>query len=411
MRRPARFHLLRSAIASLLMITGIGLSARNDRGKSVVARADVLILTNGKEDAGLETSGLSITVGEERYFIESVRKPTSLKRVVVFDLASIEPQDLNCFVEQMKAFVLEQGEGNVFVVPLSANGTDWFEFGRGAYRIFDQAQFETGSCNSPRRDKPRTSLRTEIASQQSLLRMMEALWPGPGPIQIVWVGQSFDWVVPRRVKRYPEPDPGPDIASTWMPWITQLGLTLFPVVWTKDASEDARIEGEHVSLARKGAYYLGGEATECQGNLTPCLEGVFLRGSSGWVIRVSGPPVDESNWAFPPILKVWRGADRTTPVVERPFAIPADPSERFPAVGAFYEELSAATAPLFSVWLDTKPGCHPDREGHVPSRGITLLVPRDVVQKGGARLDVYTNVVGSLQSKTKTSKDQPRGSS
>ena len=413
--RPRRLRLSNPAVVCALLLMPTALAVAQS-GKPPV-HADILVLPDATLPSTVSPSDLRVSVGSKTYAVDSVGKATALKKVVVFDFASIAFQeDVPCLASQMQAFASDRRHEDIDVIALWVPSNDYrFNYEDRVYVLQDQQPDPQAVCESPENTTStnsggRKNENESKADREGLARtlsvdggaldipsVLNALWRQEGPYQLAWVGQGFGWEE-RRVKIWPYPDPGPNPATRWMSYITSLGLAVFPVVWApQDPTEE--VQKRRVSLAEKVASYLGGEVSECQGNIAPCLDKVFERGASGWIMRVSGPPVSDPNFGFPPEIQAWFGLANAKRFVKRPFSVPVSQSQPFPNALRFP---SAAGTPLESVGLDARIGCHPDPDGHTPSRGITLLIPRDVVQRGGPHLNLYTSPLKSPETPTDT---------
>jgi hypothetical protein len=347
-------------------------------------QADVFLPPKAPEIGDLSLSNFDVLVGKTPYTVESARRAIDVEKVVVFDIFSIQPPSVDCFLDQIRSYVLglRPGEIEVFVSTRFGSGSYWFTDGLHRYELYDLAPNTKANCDGPEEGKKPWN-RTGF---EDLPGILGALWRKQGPIELVWVGQGFAWANKRVELGRNGTDPGPNVAAEWMPYITRLGLTLFPMVWGKESPGGLRNEASRVRDAGQVASYLGGDVNECRGGVTSCLDRVFEKNSHGWVVSVSGPGVKELNFGFWPLLKVQYGRDdqREKATLARPFAVPANRSDVFP-------NAYPATTPLFSTGLDAIPGC----SSQPGKRAITVLIPRNVIARGGRLLKAYTTVLGN----------------
>jgi hypothetical protein len=224
--------------------------------------------------------------------------------------------------------------------------------------------------------------------------VLAALWEQQGqPVELLWVGQGFRWDN-RRVETFDARDIPPNMGSSSMPLVSRLGVTLFPVVWTKGSRGGLTDLDRRLSDAGKVANYFGGSVSECQGNVAPCLDQFFEKNSRGWVLSVAGPAVKEWNrWYWPEMtVHVSSGQGASPDTLQRRFAVPASGPESLQSSTPFV----LAATPLFSTGLDAIPGCGSEQR----KRCITLLVPRSVIVKGGPHFRVYTSILNAPQTGT-----------
>jgi hypothetical protein len=349
-------------------------------------RADLLLFPGGNSTELPELSDVRATVGGRRYSVDSIRKVGHIRKVVVFDFSSIQAQDVECLHEQMESFILRpELDVDVFAVGCCGNAYR-FKDGQGVYVLPDWKPPPKDKCKNPSHDRLQKVVETTGFGFASLL---SELWGSKGPVQVVWVGQDFGWGAQGHTL-LPESTYVPSWVSfvpDWMPYVTGLGLSVFPVVWTRPGSTGDAVQKRSREEAAVTAQYFGGESTECQGDIEPCLRTVLARGASAWLIGVIGPAIEGRSEGRLPELKIQIGSEKEA-YLRRAFSVPADQSGPFPyspKPGVFPE----TETPLYSVGLAVQMGCRttPGSQSTLPS--MTVYIPRTIIGLGGADLDLY----------------------
>ncbi len=386
---------LAASASTLLVLASSDVRAGGTQAARV--QADILLLPSGKEPANLVPSDIKVSVEKRDYLVESIRPANDIKKVVVFDLGAVAAQDVDCFVAQMEESINRLRKSGVeFLVISRDESSNWFDYGDHGYQIFETPP--PGSCSvaHSQRHEANHVPRQGLDRIQSLGQVIKALWPRQGPIQLVWVTENFLVGPGSSFNYHTDSDADivvPNVTSVWMEYITRLGLTLFPVIWER--------ENQDTKIRINDAAYAGGEAVACRVNLAPCLERVFHRASGGWIMHVTGPPVREQAWGIPALMQAWYRRDLSTPILRRPFAVPADPAQKIEGASLIGirrlvlsdQLLDTPTVPLFSDAMVAKLGCPQDKDSLAGNRAITLLVPRHIVEEGGGHLKLYTSVL------------------
>lgn len=371
-------------------------------------------------------SDFRATVGNLKYEVRSVTAATDssdLKTAVVFDLASVAPEQQPCLIQQARAMAPELRRiPNTALFVVSYERTDFratFRYDSGeTYEYFlpDPKAPVKDDCASP---PPPDSLwwsrgwGGDTHSRESFRGFAEALQGERGPTRIIWVGQYFGWVHPvcadndQQLQevlegRSPlEPRYTPNAAYGWLDALTRAGVSFWPVVWLNGESAQAKGPKINWKDASEIAQYLGGQASVSDRDLAASLKTVLDAASHGWIVRIAGPEVDWSPPASVKFLHLWYGPARSRLDLKRPFVrlqTPEARSARMLRVKAPPARSARILAwhtvfpsvPLFdSVWLSGKPGCSAGPGSETRGNAITELVP-DAMMRG---LRTYAEVL------------------
>ena len=359
-----------------------------------VLETNLLVFPNKPAGEVPPASDFRATVGNVKYEVRSVTSAagsSNLKTAIVFDLASVAPEQQPCFIQQARAMAPElRRMPNVALFVVSYEWTEFhqpFRYDSGeTYEYFlpDPKAPAKDECASP---PPRESISWsrdwggDKPSRESFRGLAAALQNSQGPIRVFWVGQYFGWVHPICADsdqqlhevlegRSPlEPRYTPNAAYGWLDAFTRAGISFWPIVWLNGESAQAKGPKVNRKDASEIAQYLGGQASVCDRDLAACLKNLLNASSHGWIVRIAGPEVDWTPPATAKFLHLWYDPARRVLDMKRPFVRLEKPEARSARMLRF-ETPPARSArilawhtvlpslPLFdSVWLSGKPGC------------------------------------------------------
>ncbi|MFN7995843.1 MAG: hypothetical protein U0Q18_19685 [Bryobacteraceae bacterium] len=350
-----------------------------------------------------------------------------VRTVVVFDIGSVDPQQQDCFIQQAK--VLARRLRTMSNVASSVVSYEWTEFHRPfnpgsgpVYEYFLPAPHPTNQCTSGQWPDHYFwwdfGWGGDAPSRQSFRGLAEALQNQRGPVRVLWFGQDYGWIYPVAAgnldqynevvegRSWAEPYYTPNPAYLWLDAITAAGIGYWPVVWLDGRSERAKDSRLNLKYASELARYLGEEAAFCSSDLTTCFQDFINRSDRGWVVTVSGPPVD---WPPAPAVKhlrIWYEPDPNRLDVKRPYVRFAEPTVKSHTILAWRTRTPAA--PLFdATFLPTKPDCGMPGGQLAQKHAIAALVPQSALD--GLQSYVEVLKVSPQTAKGKLTREQERG--
>lgn len=338
---------------------------------------NVLIPADAALPDNTAASDVTAKAGSETFTVDSITRPSSLRTVAVFDARSIPPRDVSCFHAQMKLAVralLAEGV-EFFYIGRDVDSPDHFDFGSSAYEIIGSPDPATACADSA--PAAAQGIGFTIGDYSALGEILKALMPDKAPVQLIWVTSDFfsngpgrpqsmgDTHAEPQLLQTPSGAGRPTVSAYWLNWITGLGLSIYPVNWHRQPGSQP--------IPKSDYSYIGGEGTNCELQLAPCMEAALHQAQQGWVTQLTGTPLQHG--LLSTLTVSVRGEQ--APVLQRYVANPKDTLHD----NLTDPNLGIATVPLFGFWLEGRPGCAND--------AVALFVPPNVVDRSDPTLDLF----------------------
>lgn len=333
------------------------------------------------------------------YRVKSVEDVSAVRKVVVIDLASIEPgaraDVLSELAGACRGVAGCLGGAELMVVGADASGAGLGRFvcGNPACALWRAEGGGVGRLKVASNSKP--NLGESRASSSAFRGLLGWIEEGSGPVMVFWFGQRFKWFQTRQA--FTESEYGgiaeheelneflrfpPNAAFSRLEMIGRKGVTAYPVVWRRGAV--AGFDKWAEELGRM----TGGEVHRCGGAVVACIEGAMGAAErAGVVLRMEGPRVGRRRGLFPRQLTLTVKSGGRTMRSSRDFVIGSDLPEAEQQAVFDWPPMEL----LFAEDLRPGSGGCPKRLGEAPA--VAVRIPTRVAAMGLAGLRTFRSVL------------------